>query len=1388
MVAQLESSVVRIYSNKKPDTVVGAGFLVADKYILTCAHVVGYALGIDAKTLEKPTVEICLDFPRLERGNKLTARVDFWQPVNSSELQEDIAGLELLSPLPDDVKPVRLLTQEDLSGHNFEAFGFPDKQPNGVWAYGIIRPKTAKGWLQIEGKTQTGYRLEPGFSGTPVWDSDLAGVAGMAVAEDPNRKEAKVAFIIPSEMLINAWDVLKKQPLASCPYRGLSAFKPEDEPFFFGREDMTNNLVEAVQKKPLVAVIGASGSGKSSVVFAGLIPRLYQENTWLVVHFRPSDRTLPLNSLTAALIPLLEPKMSNSDLLTKGNNIATELRKNLKLSDVVASILETNKNATRLLLVVDQFEELYTLCPDKQEQKQFLDVLLNAIATDYHQRTSNFTIVLTLRADFFENVLSYSLFADKLQQFSPEILRSMNRKELQDAITQPAEKQGVKIQDGLTQRILEDVGEEPGNLPLLEFALTQLWEKQTNNKLTHDAYDEIGGVEKALSKHADEVYSKLTEQEQQQTQKIFIQLVRPGVGTADTRRQATRAEIGEGNWNLVKYLADERLVVSDGQKTIGELKEETVEIVHEALIREWKLLQRWMERDRAFRLWQERVRVLMHQWQIKNKDEGALLRGALLAEAEDWQQKHLDKLSHLERVFIQLSLALRDREKKDRESRRRMTILGLASFSAVTLILASAAGLGWWRAISGEKNAPIIARRESSEALFASNKQFDALLESIETGKRLKQGIGINADTDIRVIGTLQQAVYGVRERNSFGGHTKQVNRVLFSQDGKTIASASADRVIKFWDLSGREFKHIDTQGVQVLDFSLQSQTFAVTSDNGTIILRSFDGKNIGFITDNKQSVTALRFSRNGRTIATASHNLKNDGSLISINLWQLDGTPIQTLPVSSNNLKWINNLSFSPDGKMLASVYTDGTAQLWTLKDERAKPMQSFGGSISKVIFSDDGKMFASVEFGKGVLIWQRQGDKFELLEQFDSDGYKFDTFSHFDVVTASFSPDNQTLASAGQDGTIKIWNINSREPQTTLVGHSSEISDLSFSPNSKMLVSASYDTTIKFWSLEGIKPKKLDLDSRSSLHDISLSPDGTKIATVTGDKVIRLWNINGSLHQVLPGQVDPLTKINFSPNSKMLVSSSAKMIQIWNLDGTKPKTIIKQETQRNGANQFGKVSFSPNGKTIAVSRKDGVIKLLSLDGTEINTLKDGGTIFSFSPDGKIIASASGDRTVKLWSFDGRELQPLKGLTSAANSLSFSPDSKSVAVGSEDGTIIIWSLNRRESKTIKGHNSAVSSLSFRPDGKIFASAGDGYIKLWNMDGRELKSLPARSYNMSFSPDGKMLVSADGRNVTLWSLDLDDLLSQACDWVRDYLKNNPNVSEANRHLCDGIRK
>src|SRR4028119_2419161 len=342
MVTPLESSVVRIYSNS--GKVIGAGFLVSQKHILTCAHVVASALSIAPTTSEMPTAEVSLDFPRIAAGVRHTAKVVFWRPVHPNpttleEFEEDIAALELGNPPPDAAQPVRLVTSEDLWGHPFRVFGFPEGQSNGVWASGALRGGIASGWVQLEDVKETGYRLEKGFSGAPVWDEELQGVAGMAVAAEMNRPAVKGAFIIPTNRLVKAWSELYEQAIPWCPYRGLFAFREEDARFFFGREKFTEQLVAAVQRQPLVAVIGPSGSGKSSVVFAGLISQLCSEQTWLIESFRPGER--PFRNLASSLVPLLETQMSETDQLVEINKLAMAFGQgNISLQDVVTRILE----------------------------------------------------------------------------------------------------------------------------------------------------------------------------------------------------------------------------------------------------------------------------------------------------------------------------------------------------------------------------------------------------------------------------------------------------------------------------------------------------------------------------------------------------------------------------------------------------------------------------------------------------------------------------------------------------------------------------------------------------------------------------------------------------------------------------------------------------------------------------------------------------------------------------------------------------------------------------------------------------------------------------------------------------------------------------------------
>ncbi|MDJ0578598.1 trypsin-like peptidase domain-containing protein [Crocosphaera sp.] len=685
------------------DKVVGAGFLVSDKHILTCAHVVNAALGKPLNAIDEPDKEICLDFPLVASGKILKGKVVRWIPVQPSssilpETGADMALLELESPLPEGIQPIRLITAENLWKHPFRVFGFPKGQSSGVYTDGIIREKQGNGRVQIDVLPSSAYRIEPGFSGSPVWDEQLDGVAGMTVAIDSGRPENRAAFIIPTTQLINACPELAEQAIPPCPYRGLFAFREQDAQYFFGRKTFTEELViaidrlvrthklyfkgtgnreqgtekcpnsfgdcyKAVQKQSLVPVIGASGSGKSSVVFAGLIPQLRSQEGWLIESFRPGNR--PLYNLIKKLVSLR--KIKEIDPLTQMEETLEKIEQGKrKLRDVIEDVLERNK-CTQILLIADQFEELYTLCQDNSERQLFLDQLLETV-----NQTENFKLVLTLRADFFGYALSYRPFADALQDADRK-LGPMNHEELQEAIEKPAQLLGVRLESGLTERILKAVEKEPGNLPLLEFALEKMWAKQQNGQLTHQAYEDIGGVEKALAKYAQEQYEDLSEEDKEKAQQVFIQLVRPGEGTEDTRRSATRDEVREDNWDLVTKLASARLVVTNKIEKTDEKEEteqEIVEIIHEALIREWGTLRDWIEKNREFRTWQERLKVRIQEWETSERNDGALLQNVPLGEAEVWLQESSDNLSKSQRNYIELSLELRDRKQQEEKARR----------------------------------------------------------------------------------------------------------------------------------------------------------------------------------------------------------------------------------------------------------------------------------------------------------------------------------------------------------------------------------------------------------------------------------------------------------------------------------------------------------------------------------------------------------------------------------------------------------------------------------------------------------------------------------------------------------------------------------------------
>jgi hypothetical protein len=432
-----------------------------------------------------------------------------------------------------------------------------------------------------------------------------------------------------------------------CPYRGLLYFREEDAEYFFGREAVTRQLEEAIAQHSLVAMVGSSGSGKSSVVRAGLIPALRKNKTcvWEVATILPGDR--PLHALAASLVPLLEPGMSEVTRLGEINRLADQLRAGgIALRDVVDRALARQAGTDRLLLVVDQWEELFTLTHDEAARQCFVNGILEST------ERSKLSVVITLRGDFFGRaVTEHRLLSDRVQNALVN-LAPMNESELRRSIEEPARKVGIHFEPGLVDTLLVEAIDEPGSLPLLEFVLRQLWERRQGGLLHYQAYAAIGKLAGAIAQKADDVYDSVGPPEQRALQRIFTRLVHAGEGEHDTRRRAAMAEFGVEDVALIRELSDARLLVTSKSATGFA---ETVEVAHEALIRHWQRLRHWIDTDRQFIAWQQDVNATARNWDANGRRADFLLRGLTLAQANDWYKKKPDAFSELEFLFVSAS-------------------------------------------------------------------------------------------------------------------------------------------------------------------------------------------------------------------------------------------------------------------------------------------------------------------------------------------------------------------------------------------------------------------------------------------------------------------------------------------------------------------------------------------------------------------------------------------------------------------------------------------------------------------------------------------------------------------------------------------------------------
>ena len=1181
------------------------------------------------------------------------------------------------------------------------------------------------------------------------------------------------------------------------PYRGLSAFQVDEAHLFFGREALTeklwqrfNVLYNQLAGTRLLAILGPSGSGKSSVARAGLLAALGSRpvpgpQAPRRMGLKPGEH--PVRSLVLALHaslnqPAVQPDVGAQRKLIEDMSQPSKRGEFDGLTLWAANLPDVA--TAPLVVLVDQFEEIYTLCANDAERNAFVGLLLHAAA----DRARHISVVLTLRSDFLGETQRHHPELNRLIGEQAVIVTAMGLDEMRQAVAKPAQQAGRSVDDATVELLLKEATGSDGALPLLEFALTRIWEGMIANKAPGVTLREIGGVGGAVAGKAQEIYGALNEREQATARRALVRLVQLGEGTRDTRRRASvqelcgRGEAPELVLSILRRFSTEnaRLVTLS-----GDVAEPVAEVTHEALFEHWADLRRWIDGGRADRRFHDRAAESARLWEEAGRPAGRLWRPPDLDLLRDYQKRRPDEIGPLQAAFLNVAVQQQQRDK----------LLRWGAAAAVMAALSVAGGVY----VTKERQRTEEQRQRIAEAKSAGEKIRQQLLSTyVERGRQLlvEQRRPLEAlpwlsrgqlggSTDAILSDLVRDATRTGRvPRTILAFHGFFVWSATFSPDGRRIVTTGDDNTARVWDTqSGRLLAELQGNGDSLAraTFSPDGRRIVTTGDDNTAWVWEIDGGRL--LTELKGGITSATFSPDGRLILTASLDK-------TARVWGSDGRRLLTELKGHEGR--LTSATFSSDGRRIVTASDDKTARVWDVETgSKLAELKGHGAIVRDATFSPDGHRILTASEDRTACVWDAEtgGQLLQLkghhrrvkVATYSPDGRRILTTSAEStarvwdaetgrllhqlhgrewIVSASYSPDGRQILIACEDETAQVWDAETGRLVEELTGHAGRLAGAWYSPDGHYLLTASGDQTGRVWDSKARRFFSELQDHGPAVSHVAYSPDGRHIVTACDDKTARVWEVEtGRQIAILTGHGEGITSAKYSPDGKRIVTTSYdKTTRVWEAETGRLLTELKGHTS-----SVESATYSPNGRRILTASYDHTARVWDAETgsllVELKVLGDDGSILHgiYSPDGRHIVTAIARGTAQIWEAEtGHQRAELKGHAARVNSAAYSPDGRHLVTASSDRTARVWEAETgRLLAELKGHTGSVESAAYSQDGlRIVTASNDQTVRVWEAEtGRLITILDGGVKSATYSPDGRRILAVSkDKTARVWDV------------------------------------